>query len=164
MRVNESDLAYEETERGETLVRRKRLAREAGGERLGCSLYDLPSGRRSWPYHYHEANEEAIYVLEGTGRLRLGDETVPIEAGDYVALPTGPEAAHRVVNDSDGRLRYLTMSTMHDPGVIHYPDSDKVGVYTGSAPGDDHGRTITAYYRRDDDVDYWAGEEADAGR
>lgn len=29
----------------------------AEGEQLGCSLYDLLPGIRSWPYHYHTANE-----------------------------------------------------------------------------------------------------------
>jgi uncharacterized cupin superfamily protein len=159
MRVNEADLEVQETERGETLVRRKRLAKEAGGEDLGCSLYELPPGRRSWPYHYHENNEEALYVLDGTGTLRHDGEEHPLETGDYVALPAGPEGGHRVVNDGDETLRYLAISTMRAPDVVHYPDSEKVGVYAGSAPGDHEDRTMTAYYRRDDDVDYWEDEE-----
>jgi hypothetical protein len=39
----------------------------AGGEKLGYSLYEVPLGRRAWPCHYHHANEEAIYVLYGSG-------------------------------------------------------------------------------------------------
>jgi hypothetical protein len=39
----------------------------AGGEKLGCSLYEVPLGRRAWPCHYHRANEEAIHVLYGSG-------------------------------------------------------------------------------------------------
>jgi len=159
MRVNESDVDFTETERGETLVRRKQLGDAAGGEQLGCSLYELPAGRRSWPYHYHENNGEAIYVLAGTGTLRLDGERVTIEAGDYVALPTGEESAHRVVNDSDGLLRYLAISTMHDPDVVGYPDSGKVGVYTGSAPGDHDGREMTKFFPEDADVDFWTDEE-----
>ncbi len=56
----------------------------AGGKRLGCSLYELPPGKKSWPYHYHTGNEEAIFVLEGGG----GDERT-LESGDYAAFPVG---------------------------------------------------------------------------
>lgn len=58
--VNETDLDWQETEHGETGFRRKRLAAAAGADDLGCSLYELPPGKRSWPYHYHAANAEAF--------------------------------------------------------------------------------------------------------
>ncbi|WP_251342198.1 cupin domain-containing protein [Haloplanus halophilus] len=158
MRVNEADLDWDVTERDETSFRRKRLAAAAGGDRLGCSLYELPPGRKSWPFHFHAGNEEAIYVLAGTGHLRTDDGTEPLEPGDYAAFPVGPEGSHRVVNDGDEPLRYLALSTMNHPDVTVYPDSEKIGVYAGSAPGSDDSRTVSGYYRRDDDVDYWLDE------
>lgn len=42
------DLEWSETEHGETNFRRKTLAAAAGGETLGCSLYELPAGAKSW--------------------------------------------------------------------------------------------------------------------
>ena len=159
MRVNEADLDWTRTERGETAFRRKRLAAAAGGDRLGCSLYELPPGKRSWPFHFHTGNEEAIYVLAGRGRLRTADGSEPLHPGDYVALPVGREGAHRISNDGDDPLRYLALSTMAEPDVTVYPDSGKIGVYAGSPPGGDDPRTVEGYYRRDDDVDYWLDEE-----
>jgi uncharacterized cupin superfamily protein len=156
--VRESDLDWEETERGETHFRRKKLAAAAGAGRLGCSLYELPPGGRSWPYHYHEGNEEAIYVLDGRGTIRLDDEERPLRAGEYVALPAGESSAHRVINDGDAPLRYLAMSTMDDPDVTVYPDSGKVGVFAGSPPGSDDPRSVHGYFRRADAVSYWDGE------
>jgi hypothetical protein len=47
---------------------------------------------------------------------------------------------------------------MHDPEVIVYPDSDKLGAFVGSPPGGRGGRTLHGYYAIDDDVDYWEGE------
>jgi uncharacterized cupin superfamily protein len=167
--VNESDLEWIEYDREEARFRRKRLAEAAGGEDLGCSLYELPSGRRAWPFHFHTANEEALYVLEGEGQLRI--ETVeqetaaaaathPIEPGDYVALPAGDAGAHRVSNTGDEPLRYLAISTMRDPDVLVYPDSGKVGVHAGAPPGGDADeRLVSAYFHEDDAVDYWDGEE-----
>ena len=70
--VNENELEWGEQSHGERFgYRRKQLGSAACGERLGCSLYEVPPERRAWPYHYHLANEEAIYVLHGSGTLRL---------------------------------------------------------------------------------------------
>ncbi|WP_435067877.1 cupin domain-containing protein [Haloplanus sp. C73] len=158
MHVDETDLDWESIDEGETRFRRKRLAAAAGGERLGCSLYELPPGTKSWPFHYHTGNEEAIYVLSGSGQLRTADGVRPLESGAYVALPEGEAGAHRVSNDGDEPLRYLAMSTMDDPDVTVYPESEKIGVYAGSPPGSEEPRTVAGYYRRDDDVDYWLDE------
>jgi uncharacterized cupin superfamily protein len=82
--VNESDLEWTEADHGETAFRRKQLSAAADGEGIGCSLYELPPGKRSWPYHYHTGNEEAIYVLDGEGTLRLDGERHSLSADvDY---------------------------------------------------------------------------------
>ena len=156
--VNESAIEWTELEHGDTRFERKQLGEAAGGDRLGCSLYELPSGHKSWPYHYHTANEEAIYVLGGTGSIRLEDETYELAAGDYVALPADDSGGHRVINDSDGTLRYLVVSTMTQPDVTVYPDSGKLGVYVGSPPGGREERSLDGYYEIDSDVDYWKNE------
>jgi uncharacterized cupin superfamily protein len=156
--VDESDLEWTESEHGETRFRRKQLGAAADGDRLGCSLYELPAGRKSWPYHYHSANEEAIYVLDGSGSIRLDDGLHDIEAGTYAALPVGESGGHRVINDSGDTLRYLVVSTMTEPDVTVYPDSEKFGVYVGSPPGGREERTLEGYYEIDADVDYWRGE------
>lgn len=159
MKVNVDDLEWTERERGETAFRRKALADAAGGEAIGASLYELAPGDRSWPYHYHEANAEALFVLAGRGTLRLAGDRVPLTEGDYVPFPPGEEHARRVINDADGPLRYLMLSTMEAPDLTVYPDSGKFGVYAGAAPGSRDERTLEGYYYLDDDVDYWAGEE-----
>ena len=179
--VNEGDVEWGELDRGETVFRRKQLSEAAAGERLGCSLYELPSGSKSWPYHYHTANEEALYILSGTGTLRFGVgsdgdgsdsgdgesgdadderdseaiETVELEAGDYTAFPVGETGGHQVVNDGDDPLRYLVISTMTEPDVTIYPEMEKFGVYVGSPPGSRDPRSLDGYYRIDDDIDYW---------
>lgn len=156
--VNESEMEWTRRDEGGMDVRRKKLAAAAGGEEIGASLYELPPGEGSWPYHYHTGNEEAIYVLAGDGQIRLDGEERPLTAGDYVALPADERGAHRVVNDGDAVLRYLAVSTMRDPDVLVYPDSEKIGVFAGSAPGGEGDRDVSGFYRREDDVGYWEGE------
>ncbi|WP_254864858.1 cupin domain-containing protein [Halovivax gelatinilyticus] len=136
-------------------VRRKRLGAATDGSQLGASLYELPPGGESWPYHYHTANEEAMYVLSGTGTLRLADESVAIDAGDYVTFPADETGAHELRNDGTEPLRYLLVSTMLEPDVTVYPDSEKVGVFVGSPPGGQGDRSLYGYYEIDSDVSYW---------
>jgi len=157
--VNVDDLDWSETTNGETNFRRKTLSAAAGGEDLGCSLYELPPGDRSWPFHWHTGNEEALYVLAGAGHLRGADGDHRLRAGDYVALPAGEEGGHRVVNDRDEPLRYLMASTMRAPDVTVYPDSGKIGVYGDSPPGGEKPRDVSGYFKRDDAVDYWLDED-----
>ncbi|MFB6175542.1 MAG: cupin domain-containing protein [Halobaculum sp.] len=156
--VDSEDLSWSETDRDEATFRRKKLAAAGEGEDIGCSLYELPPGGQSWPYHYHTGNEEAMYVLSGRGTLRLAGESHSISAGDYVAFPADERGGHHVANDGEEPLRYLAVSTMREPDVIVYPDSEKVGVFAGSPPGSDDDRSVHGYYREDDDVDYWEGE------
>jgi len=159
--VNERDVEWTETERGSSHFRRKHLSGAASHDRdpeLGCSLYELQPGAKSWPYHYHGGNAEAMYVLSGSGTLRLDGEEHPVEAGHYVPFPTGPAGAHTVHGGDDGPLRFLVFSEMVEPEVTVYPDSEKLGVYAGSPPGGREERPVSGYYRIDDDVDYWEDE------
>lgn len=156
--VNAADLDWTTTERGETEFRRKQLSDAVESNLLGCSMYELPPGKRSWPYHYHAGNEEALFILEGSGILRHDDTEYPVTAGDYAGFVADESGAHRVINDSEAPLRYLLISTMRDPDVTVYPDSEKFGVYTGSPPGRQEGRDVHGYYNLDDNVDYWEGE------
>lgn len=158
-RVNAGDLEWTTLENGKTAFKRKQLGEAADGDRIGCSLYELPPGRRSWPYHHHTANEEGVFVLSGTGTLRLDGEMVALSEGDYVALPADGGGAHRIINNSEGPLTYLMVSTMNEPDVTVYPDSGKVGVFVGSPPGGRGTRPHHGYYRCDDSVDYWTDEE-----
>lgn len=158
--TGEDDLRWSEQSHGEKFgYRRKSLSGAAGGEKLGCSLYEVSPGKRAWPRHYHLANEEAIYVLEGSGALRIGAEEIEVSAGDYVALLAGEEGAHQLTNDSDAVLRYLCFSTMIAPDVMVYPDSNKVGIFGGAAPGGrKEERTFSRFLRGDAEAEYFEGE------
>jgi uncharacterized cupin superfamily protein len=159
--VSEGDLGWSEQAHGDKFGhRRKQLGSAAGGQRVGCGLYEVPPGRTAFPRHYHLANEEAIYVLQGSGTLRLGEQRITLSRGDYVALPAGESGAHQIINTSDEPLRYLCFSTMIEPDAMVYPDSNKIGLFAGAAPGGPkEKRTLSKFLRSDAEVDYYEGEE-----
>lgn len=133
--VHRDDVAWVKRDNGGRLVhRRKGLGQAAGGEKLGCTLYDVPSGKRPQPYHWHYGNEEAMFVLSGHGTLRTPDGERSIEAGMYVSLPTGENNARQVINSSDEPLRYLCLSTTRMPEIAYLPDSGKYFLSAGADP------------------------------
>lgn len=159
--VNLDDVPLEDYSHGEKFaVRDGGIGPLVGARQLGCSLLVVPPGKRAYPLHCHHVNEEMFVVLEGSGIVRIGAEEYPIRKGDVISTPAGGrETAHQIVNTSDQELRYLALSTMIPTEVVQYPDSSKVAVYVGSAPGDDPAkRTFNWRGRIGPGLDYWDGE------
>jgi uncharacterized cupin superfamily protein len=128
-----------------------RFGRLIGMTKLGASVYDLPPGQSICPYHYEYGEEEALIVLEGTPTLRHPGGSDVLAPWDAVAFPEGPDGAHAVTNDTDSTVRVLMFSTIALPGATVYPDSDKVGIWTGNE--DD-----TVMVHRSSKVEYFHGE------
>ena len=73
----------------------------------------LPAGAKTTPHH-HQRTEEIYYVLQGRGRMHLGDETRQLGPGDAVAIPPG--AVHEIQNIGAGLLKFLCCCA---PGYEH---------------------------------------------
>jgi uncharacterized cupin superfamily protein len=142
----------------------KRLGAAGGGKQLGCSWFEIEPGRKAFPHHFHCANEEALFILEGEGQLRLGESVVSVEKGDYVAMPAGPQGAHSLTNTGKQPLRYLCFSTLISTEVVVYPDSKKIAavgsenVAKGMLGSD---AWVRQTIREQPSVDYYEGEEID---
>lgn len=134
------------------------ISRKLGAKKLGYRLVVVPPGKKAWPYHAHHANEEMFLILEGEGTLRYAGATYPIRAGDVMAIPSGPDTAHQIINTSKSDLRYLAVSTMVEPDVMEYPDSSKIVVFAGSAPGGDKAKRTLSLVTQNSTVDYWDNE------
>ena len=126
-----------------------RFGKQIGATDLGGTIYDLGPGQSICPYHFEYGDEEWLIVLTGTPTVRTPDETTTLEPGDTVCFPKGPGGAHKVTNDAQEPSRVLMVSTLNEPSVAVYPDSDKVGVFAGD---------YRLLVKRDSGVDYWLGE------
>lgn len=135
-----------------------RLGAQAGAEKLGASVYELPPGASSFPLHIHHANEELLVALAGSPTLRTLDAERSLAPGEVVSFRVGREGAHRIDNRTDDPARILVVSTMIFPEVAEYVDSDKIGVRTlvaGAASPDGPMRML---FRAADQADYFDGE------
>ena len=125
-----------------------RFGRDLGAAMLGGSVYELPPGQSNCPYHYEYGNEEWLIVLAGRLTLRHPGGEDELEPGDVVCFGVGPDGAHKLTNKSEDVVRVLMLSTMVEPAVAVYPDSDKIGVW----PAPDRRDHILV--RRESGVDY----------
>ena len=138
----------------------KRLGAPAGAKKLGFNWMELEPGMTSFPFHWHAGIEEGIYILSGSGEMRIGKDKVPVRAGDYVAFPAGPDYAHTLTNDGEQPLEYLVFSDMNTTDVLGYPDSKKLAF--GAMPDLTmwpNGMWVRKMIKDQESVDYFDGED-----
>lgn len=138
--------------------KRMRLVQRLGGELLGGSVYLLPPGQKSFPYHNHHANEELLVVLEGEVVLRTPAGEVTMGRGDAEVFRRGRAGAHQVINRSDADARYIMFSTMIGPEIAEYPDSGNVGLF-GHASDPGEKPELWGYLDGSAGRDYYHGED-----
>jgi uncharacterized cupin superfamily protein len=153
--INRDEVKPFPMEKGKHRVTMQRLGQAAGGQVLGGSLTELAPGSVSFPFHYHCATEEAIFIVKGSGIARIGEQRVPVREGDWIAFPPGPEHAHQMINEGTEPLLYLCVSAnMQKVDIVGYPDSKKVAATAGTFDKPIH-RWIS---RQGESLDYWDGE------
>ncbi|MBT2325902.1 cupin domain-containing protein [Variovorax paradoxus] len=87
-----------------------RYLQEAGnGCQMGCFEMRVPPGSNVPPPHSHSANEELVYVIEGTLRYTVGSETRELRPGDTMTTPRG--VVHSFSNPHDVVARALVINT-----------------------------------------------------
>lgn len=95
-------------------------------ERVGVVMEEVMPGRWSSTFHWHTLEEEHVWVLEGTGVMRIGAREVPVRAGSYVVFPPGGKVAHATRNSGKKPLKIVVIGTREPGDVCVYPDSGKV--------------------------------------
>ena len=102
-------------------VRLTRTLGEATGmQRIGLHLVRLPPGRESTQFHYHDADEEFLYILSGRGIADLGEQSFEVGPGDFMGF-TAPSPAHSLRNTGTDDLVYLMGGERNINDVVHYP-------------------------------------------
>ncbi len=103
---------------------RKRLGDAAGLTQYGVNLTRLAPGAASAQRHWHEAEDEFIYVLEGEITLIDEEGETLLKAGDAAGFAAGVANGHHLVNRSECDALYLEIGTRAARERCHYPDID----------------------------------------
>lgn len=111
------------------------LGDQAAVTQFGVRLERLEPGSRSAHRHWHETEDELIYVLDGALVLIEDSETL-LNAGDAAGWAAGVPVGHCLENRSDRPATMLIVGTRAAKGVVHYPDHDVVMIH------DANGRTF----------------------
>jgi mannose-6-phosphate isomerase-like protein (cupin superfamily) len=78
-----------------------------GSEILGARLWRFPPGSAN-TLHKHVRAEEFYFVIEGTGRIRVGEETLTVPQHGGVLV--GPGKLRQVFNDTESEVLWLIVS------------------------------------------------------
>lgn len=112
--------------------REKRALGDAFGlTHYGVNLTTMAPGTWSSQRHWHEQEDEFVYVLEG--ELTLIDD-----AGEHLLTPgmcagfkAGVANGHHLVNKSRTPASYLEIGKRSDSEVCHYSEADMKAAKTG---------------------------------
>lgn len=100
---------------------------EAGGlTQFGAYVETLQPGSSSSDRHWHEEEDEFLYVLSGEAAVIEEDGAHLLLPGDAACWAAGTANGHKVVNRSEAPCTYLILGTRAPRDVVHYPDSGEV--------------------------------------
>jgi uncharacterized cupin superfamily protein len=98
---------------------------DAGGlTQFGAFIETLEPGAWSSQRHWHETEDEFIFVLEG--QLTLVDDNGPqiMQPGDAATFKAGDANGHHLQNRTDRPVSYLVAGTRAKHDICHYSDID----------------------------------------
>ena len=98
----------------------KSLGDATGLTGLGIHLIEVEPGRETTQYHVHYYEDEAVYVLSGSGVSVIDEVEHPIKAGDFIGYRKGGKA-HTILNTGAETLSCLVIGQRLDQDVADYP-------------------------------------------
>ena len=103
---------------------RKRLGDAGGLTQFGVNLCRLEPGSATAQRHWHEEEDELVYVLEGELTLIEDEGETLLRAGDAAAFKAGIRNGHHLVNRSGRDALLLEIGTRDPKDRGEYPDID----------------------------------------
>ena len=103
---------------------RKRLGNAAGLDQFGVNLTTLKPGAASALRHWHEKEDEFVYILEGEVVLIEDEGESVLKPGDAVGFKANSRNGHHLVNRTQRDAVYLEIGTRSKHENVDYPDAD----------------------------------------
>jgi|SRR6185312_4985736 len=122
-----SGTAYPAEFQAECRGRHKQAIGDAVGlTQFGVNITRIDPGAASALRHWHEQEDEFIYVLEGELVLAENGVEVVLKPGDAAGFKSGSGNAHRLFNRTDRVAIYFEVGTRARSERVHYPDVDLI--------------------------------------
>jgi len=103
---------------------RKRLGNAVGLDQFGVNLTTLKPGAWSSQRHWHECEDELVYVLEGEVVLCEDEGETVLRPGDAAGWKANAPNGHCLINRTDRDAVYLEIGTRAPRERATYPDID----------------------------------------
>ncbi|MDX6586823.1 MAG: hypothetical protein QOI31_1296 [Solirubrobacterales bacterium] len=94
----------------------KARAEETGGMLTACESVTMPG--EGPPFHKHANEDEVMYFVDGSFRLRIADEVMEMAPGSFAFVPR--ETPHSWQNVSEGQAHMLFLFTPASPGMERF--------------------------------------------
>ena len=102
----------------------RRLSDHAGLSHYGVVLTRIVPGGQSSHRHAHSAQDEFVYVLEGTPTLETDEGPQELGPGMCAGFPAGTGNAHRFVNRGESDVLLLVVGDRSPGDDVTYPEVD----------------------------------------
>ena len=108
-------------------------AKRALGDRFGLTQFGvnltvLAPGAASSERHWHESEDEFVFILEGEAVLVNEQGEERLTPGMCAGFKAGVANGHKLVNRSDAPVTYLEVGTRSEGDRVQYPDADMAAV------------------------------------
>jgi len=107
---------------------RKRLGNAASLDQFGVNLTTLKPGAASALRHWHEKEDELVYILEGEVVLIEDEGETVLRPGDAAGFKASVPNGHHLINKSGRDAVYLEIGTRSKHERAEYPDIDMLVV------------------------------------
>ncbi len=103
---------------------KRRLGNHFGLTNYGINLCRIDPGSVSSMRHSHSAQDEFVYILEGSPTLVTNAGATILSAGMCAGFKAGSGDAHHLHNDSTEAVWYLEIGDRSAGDLVEYPDDD----------------------------------------
>ncbi|WP_090434349.1 cupin domain-containing protein [Duganella sp. CF458] len=119
------------------LLNREEWISEPGGlSQFGAFIHVLMPGTRSSIKHWHQSEDELVYVLDGEVTVVEGENESVLAPGDAATFPQGDAVGHYLWNKSQSPVHCMIVGTRAPTDRITYPDHDRILHRDRSQPED----------------------------
>jgi uncharacterized cupin superfamily protein len=103
---------------------RKRLGNAGGLDQFGVNLTTLKPGAASALRHWHEQEDELVFILQGEATLIEDGGEIVLRPGDAAGFKANSRNGHQLVNKSTRDVVYLEVGARAKYERVDYPDVD----------------------------------------